>query len=79
MNDFTKKELMALENAFYTLLLKEAPEKIDDSKLLKKLEWMIDNYCEHETDQGGCGGDLLYTCKKCGHKYYFGDFINGNQ
>lgn len=74
MNEFTKKELISLEHAFYDQTARIMPEWLDCSPLLKKLNNMIDNYdlinCRHETDQGGCGGDAKYLCKKCGEIYY---------
>lgn len=29
----------------------------------------IETFCQHETTQGGCGGDGLYKCYKCGVFY----------
>ena len=56
MNEFTKDELIKLKNG-----LEYLPESVnlsskyleDCSVILKKLESMIDNYCEHEWHSGG--------------------------
>ena len=43
MNDFTKEELMHL-----SYLVSSVP--MDDFLLLYKIQSLIDNYCEHESD-----------------------------
>lgn len=47
MNDFTKRELMALENAMESQLLENTPQD-GKSPLLDKLRNMIDNYCDDQ-------------------------------
>lgn len=47
MNDFTKKELIALEDAMENMLVLH-PTQNGRSPLKEKIESMIDNYCEHE-------------------------------
>lgn len=83
MNNFTKEELELLKNYIYRNY-KELPEKYwpkEDYDLFIKLQTMIDNYCEHESDgyayyKSGvkCSDFLLYAssesacmlkCKKC--------------
>ena len=69
MNEFTKLEIMALEDALTNQITRVCPNRIDDSPLLLKLHSMIDNYCEHDQlvlDMGTY--DAVYPCKKCGNK-----------
>lgn len=47
MNDFTKKELIALEDAMEHQLEKHPPQN-GKSNLLEKLQAMLNNYCDHE-------------------------------
>ncbi len=66
MNDFTKEELISLQYAFYSNTKDETPELLEVSPLLKKLERMIDNYCEHEYENHCCGCELQnIVCNKC--------------
>lgn len=85
MNDFTKEELEEIEDG---LILSLQQPHCDSTwansvrDLRKKIQSMIDNYCEHESDgytyyKGGdrCTDFLVYACndspcllkcKKCG-------------
>lgn len=56
MNDFTKEELMAL--SIYTLSI------AGESDLQKKIQSMIDNYCEHDWSKGVHLFNDVY-CTKC--------------
>ena len=62
MNDFTKEELETFMHGLYHA-------NIHDWPVGKKLQAMIDNYCEHiPTDYGGecliCGADLCFKCSR---------------
>lgn len=71
MNEFTKEELEIIAECVDADFYHTNWSKSMYEPLITKIQSMIDNYCEHETDQGGCGGDMLYTCKKCGNKYRY--------
>lgn len=58
MNDFTKQELVTL---WLSLSGNSYPE------LKAKLQYLIDNYCEHE--ELFKGNDGWSKCKKCGEFY----------
>jgi len=79
MNDFTKDELRNISDA---ILYSELMESRKDSliPIRDKIQSMIDNYCEHESDYKI--GDIIHAaddsessvlielaCKKCG-KFY---------
>lgn len=69
MNDFTKMELIALEDAMKNMLLIHCPQD-GKSPLLDKIQSMIDNYCDpmichHKTENW----EPAYQCEKC-KKYY---------
>lgn len=74
MHEFTKEELETLLDLFH--YVEDSPSwretKGWDDILKEKIQAMTDTFCEHETEQGGCGGDFIYTCKKCNKKYYAG-------
>lgn len=72
MNEFTKQELEQIRLEFDCTILKIGEDRIADSylNLRDKIDSMIDKFCEHESDQGGCGGDFKHKCKKCGEYYY---------
>ncbi len=61
MNDFTKEELIYLRDAIF---ISEKPPE-----LYRKVQSMIDNYCDCE--ETVCIGGWVYKCVKCGMK--FGD------
>ena len=71
MNDFTKEELfrlfewgMSLADAF--------PDSFgaQDIKIYKKVESMIENYCEHKALE--FDGDVYgYDCKKCDKRFSY--------
>ena len=73
MNDFTKKELKLIHDG----LSYAAGASIETGGMIRdilypmayKIQSMINNYCEHETDAGGCSGEMIYKCKKCGLSY----------
>ncbi len=44
MNEFTKEELIKIKDAMYGISFDDNEERI----LRKKIQSMIDNYCEHE-------------------------------
>jgi hypothetical protein len=64
MNDFTKGELIALENAMENMLLLHRTQD-GESPLKDKIQFMIDNYCEHHWR---CFDDEHNTreCMNCG-------------
>ena len=63
MNDFTKEELIALEDAMENMLVLH-PTQNGSSSLKEKIESMIDNYCEHEKVIPNYGPNT--ECNKCG-------------
>ncbi len=71
MNDFTKEELQMISMDLTTTVLKHGKENCSDEYLamLKKVDRMIDNYCDCEVTE--CIGGWVYKCVKCGKK--FGD------
>ncbi len=85
MNEFTKQELISLEDALYSKTAEEMPDWLNKSPLLIKLRDMIDSYCEHESDDytyykdgTRCTDFLTYAChdspcfmkcKKCQELY----------
>ena len=82
MNDFTKEELKLLDFALSIINLWGSAygdlRKTDGNKLRSKIQSMIDNYCEHESESisswgiiKSCEGDINkpFKCKKCGEFY----------
>lgn len=71
MNDFTKEELEYLYDALW-MLMKLGWVK-SDLNYCKKIQFMIDNYCEHEFDMtewvNDSSGCRWYECKKCEGRY----------
>lgn len=68
MNYFTKEELEHLRYCVVTDI--DIQEYHIDSKpnlLASKIQWMIDNYCDHEEMEFMEQKDheMLLTCKKC--------------
>ena len=62
MNDFTKEELKSI-----MYCVKQMKIHIDGYNPLKsKIQFMIDNYCEHEWYEHKQAG---IVCKKCGEEY----------
>jgi hypothetical protein len=66
MNDFTKDELELilsdLDHAVFSRYYAEGK-----AELRKKIQSMIDNYCEHESDGNiYCSNPPKSKCKKCG-------------
>jgi hypothetical protein len=80
MNDFTKEELEDIENGLGWLCEHNPFHTVEIGKLMNKVKYMIENYCEHEvavwplytaTGDMACAG-LCFTCNKCVDK----EFIN---
>lgn len=71
MNDFTKEELADLKDYInYAVSHSYGPTADKVDTIYNKIQSMIDNYCEHESD------GLSYTayppqckCNKCGEYY----------
>ena len=63
MNDFTKEELEQIKS-WADLIRKMATDVSVHRSLLKKLEIMIDNYCEHESARIDYDHQAL-RCNKC--------------
>lgn len=64
MNDFTKEELEELNQ----ILHRNAWQAIDARRLNllhKKLQSMIENYCEHEFREYPLGVTAIPFCNKC--------------
>lgn len=69
MNDFTKEELKDIKNGIEFLLQEDHCDSgytIEIRSLEDKIQFMIDNYCEHEYKKTlvGC---FRNTCHKCQH------------
>lgn len=64
MNDFTKKELIAFEDAMQHRLELHKPQS-GASPLLDKIQSMIDNYCEHQFREYLSGVTAIRFCTKC--------------
>lgn len=64
MNDFTKIELIALEDAMQQRVI-DIPPPNGESPLLIKLQSMIEKYCEHKWDNSCCGCTKGIYCEKC--------------
>lgn len=66
MNDFTKEELQRIETAvsFYCIEI-ETDNSLKYLALTKKVQSMVDNYCDHEwTYHFGCSSIICHKCKK---------------
>ena len=72
MNDFTKEELAVLKHVLNTNI-----DGYKDPCLLNKIQSLLDNYCEHETDKeiysirnSRLGAEkMINKCKHCGEFY----------
>lgn len=65
MNDFTKEELeRILEGVTWWL---DGDSALYSAQLIDKIQFLIDNYCEHELIPDGNGH---YVCTACN---YYGD------
>lgn len=65
MNEFTKEELKTI----FGHLPIHTPERENSEKyqnIYKKLQSMIDNYCEHSESIMDCDGGITLVCKECG-------------
>lgn len=63
MNDFTKEELEQLISDINNIRIYTDIDNWDD-ELHTKIQFMIENYCEHDT----CGGEIeefIDICAKC--------------
>lgn len=73
MNDFTKEELIKIENAlgdipseFNSFLYGRYIYLKEFKEIIQKIGYMINNYCEHEFYLNGCGKQMFGECHKCG-------------
>lgn len=77
MNDFTKAELLDICFLLQDWYRHEDKEgKAPHDKLFRKIQSMIDNYCEHE-----CNGEVeifVDTCSKC-NDYMLREVKHDNQ
>lgn len=65
MNEFTKEELKTI----FGHLPIHTPERENSEKyqnIYKKLQSMIDTYCEHSESIMDCDGGITLVCKECG-------------
>ena len=64
MNDFTREELVDIHDCLY--YENKGSEEKYYSKLLNKINSMIENYCEHELENICCQCTMeQIVCKKC--------------
>lgn len=67
MNDFTKKELQHLMKIFCIAVEDKLISRIYElHHLEKKLQSMIDNYCDHKGARPGVRQYTSFECPKCG-------------
>lgn len=70
MNDFTKEELEFILDGTRHWGNKNIPTPwVFEFK--KKVESMIENYCEHEVREGRRGEDAVIYCAKCNKEDFF--------
>lgn len=62
MNDFTKEELEDIDFALLTVYL-------GNSALRKKIQFMIENYCDHESSDKYPNEFKWQLCCKCGKDF----------
>ena len=62
MNDFTKEELILIAESIPYILHKGVLVR---TELLKKIDGMIVNYCEHQNTRNG---DPCQECEDCGRQ-----------
>lgn len=65
MNDFTESELLSLKMLILELDHFRPRTKFDHD-LRDKIQFMIDNYCEHKEAELEWQGDIAFFCKSCG-------------
>jgi hypothetical protein len=65
MNDFTKKELEILWQAIYEYDLSRDSSDWADPDISKKIQFMIDNYCEHNWAFYISPHGNTVRCQKC--------------
>lgn len=72
MNDFTKEELQIILESLVFFNKASCPDHEKsfhekEKECIKKIQSMIDNYCEHEQMKVDMGDYYeVYPCKKCG-------------
>ena len=64
MNDFTKEELKRLLLRSFSWVAYPENQNKEELELIKKIEYMIENYCDHE-QANSKRLDWLYYCVKC--------------
>lgn len=64
MNDFTKEELKRLLLRSFSWVAYPENQNKEELELIKKIEYMIENYCEHEKVVPNYGPNT--QCDKCG-------------
>jgi hypothetical protein len=68
MNNFTKEFGFTKDELVQILCLLGL--ECDTSPIYKKVQFMIDNYCEHQWFKTSCDGVLTdFECEKCGDIY----------
>lgn len=79
MNEFTKKELETIIDAFNFIYGAPSWRTIEgwDDELQDKIQSMIDNYCEHN-ESGGEVEIFVDTCSKC-NAYLLREFHYDNE
>jgi len=74
MNDFTEEELIKLKNGLEylpSIAILSSKYLKECNYIIKKIESMIDNYCEHAWENPCCGcSDSACYCTKCNRKIY---------
>ena len=67
MNEFTKDELKDIKSK-YEFLLRIEPYSLSHEnfmvKLINKIKYLIDNYCEHD-ERWGCATCRTFICEQC--------------
>lgn len=80
MNDFTKEELINIEKALYKQLPCGEDASSLASKLILKLQSMIDNYCEHECIHEFKRREMnIDLCEKCKSFKFVFSYPNGKE
>lgn len=65
MNDFTKEELMIIHDSVGNPVLEQVTLS-ETYAIKRKIQSLIENYCEHDTSEE-VGGSI--GCHKCGEFY----------
>ncbi len=71
MNNFTKEQLLYIEKALHWYIQSDDNPRDDYQCLFvsKKIQSMIDNYCEHEPADKYPNIFKWQLCAKCGEEY----------